>query len=775
MRKIISAILSICMIISVLTAMNITVSADGGGTAAEAVYYCGERLDEDTPYLLAGKPTGASSTILKASETEERTDGEWTLLARFDAGKGTLAFKSGKDVTTDVWAPGFLLKQVDTDGDGDTSDEKYYGIYAKGNLTIDLGDYVNLLYLGRQEPMNYGQEGIHVEGDLTVNGNQKGLLRVTANPAGKQNGGLQSYGIYASGTVTLNGGTLDAYDTTYNLGYFHLEDNKTTYIKASDVKLNGGSLFLRTRNSNKYSTPDKTALTKNKKLHEIGSEAKDYITVPDSYVEQWAGTLEYDSDNNNRIKGNDSNKSFTENRADGDFYVKYMPGKEVVIPSDKLDITDKISLSDERRYLVKNGDEYSSSTSASGAVAEYDTNTKTLTILRDTSLSVGQRVDGASFCIKSESDITINILEDATLTLNGANIGRNRDIWASGNITIRGEGSLKAFACKDYLGTGEKSAAIWSDSGDVTIEGSVNARLYTRELSTGQVAHVIYAGGNNINIGAYATVAMGTDIGKLFNEGTALSIYENAEAKMAASAETKTTGPEPKSELIDYNSSSVSEMKYFSVYPMPMKVEKITGFDIRNILPLSRPEIELTFNLPVDTVPSVSDLSIDNGAKISGISSSGRNLKILLSDVKADGEYKLKLKNIKNAAGLEYAEEYDFKVSGGCDVLSIKLNGLESGDVKTSNTVSVALSKADSVSEMNAVVTVVVWDKVTVGEKSVKRLKTAVSQNLKNITGTKIVDFLKIAAETDDIIEVFVWNSGTELKTLTKSAEFVNK
>lgn len=767
MKKIISAILSMCMAAAAVSAIPVRVSA---AAAASEMYYSGEKLDSSTPYLLIGKAEGAQSTTVKASASDNGSGGTWSVLAQFDAQAGRLTFKSGRDITTNPWDVGMPLKQIDTNGDGDISNEKYYGIYADGSLTIDLEGYVNLLYLDRQSPKDAAQEGIHVEGDLTINGTQKGMLRVTANPSGKKDGGLQSYGIYSGGTVTLNGGTLDAYETTYNLGYFYLEHNYTTFIKAENVNLNGGSLLLRGRN-NSSSKPD------NKKLYDIGSGR---LSVPDYYEQKWAKEFEYapetSAKDQDRLKGNDGNTDFHSQEQSDDRYVRFerMSGYEITVLNNA---NTPVTLSGEMRYLAKSGDGYIASSSANDAYAEYIASEKTLNILKDTELTVvanNMRVDGASPCINSESDLIINIPEDVTLSLNGQNNGRNKNIRAKGDITIRGEGSLKAFACKDYLGTGENSAAIWSDNGDVTIEGKINANLYTRELSQGQIAHVIYAGGNNINIGEYATVTMGTDIGKLFNDGTVLDIYQNAEAKMAASAETKTTGVEPKSELMDYNASNVSEMKYLSIAAMPMKLEKISGFDSRNMLPLSKPEIELTFNLEIAEAPSVQDLSIDNGAKISGISASGRSLKISLSDVKADGEYTLKLKNIKNAAGLEYTEDYSFKVSGGSDVLSIKLNGSESGEVKTNNSVSVTLSKAASVAEMNAVVTVVVWDKATVGGKTVKRLKSAASQNLKNITGTKTADLSGIAAETDDIIEVFVWNSGTGLKVLSKAAEFAN-
>ena len=137
MKKVISAFLSICMIVSVL-AMGMTVSAadDETGTdsvTATEVYYSGQKLNSDTPYLLSGKAEGASNTTLKASATEKfLVGGSWeTILAKFDAQTGTLTFNSGNDVTNTGWELGFPLVKVDTDNDGSTDNEKYYGIYAK--------------------------------------------------------------------------------------------------------------------------------------------------------------------------------------------------------------------------------------------------------------------------------------------------------------------------------------------------------------------------------------------------------------------------------------------------------------------------------------------------------------------------------------------------------------------------------------------------------------------------------------------------------------------
>ena len=110
------------MTVAAISAMP--VSAEGSD-AASVVYYSGERLDSDTPYLLIGKAPGAASTTVKASAQDTDSDGTWTLLAQFDAQKGTLAFRSGRDITNNPWEVGMPLKQIDADGDGDASNDKY--------------------------------------------------------------------------------------------------------------------------------------------------------------------------------------------------------------------------------------------------------------------------------------------------------------------------------------------------------------------------------------------------------------------------------------------------------------------------------------------------------------------------------------------------------------------------------------------------------------------------------------------------------------------------
>lgn len=749
MKKLTARLLSVCFAVSIFACLSsIALAAENNATE---MWYCGQKLDAQTPYLLTSTGNGKQ---VKASSTAT-AEGAFRLGATFDSSSGTLTFNSGVSNLA-AWDSVRFMKQIDTNGDGSIEDEKYYGIYADGNLTIDMGGYAQWLFLPMQSPQNAAQEGIHVNGDLTINGSDGGTLKVTANPSGKNGAGLQSYGVFATGNVTLNGGLLDIYTNVYTGGEFQISNNKTTLIEADDVALCGGALKLRGK-GNSCET-----------LYNIrGGDNK--ITVPSVYNQSWARANRFGSGDG--AMGKDETSDFHSDEQPGDKYASFSlkSGYEIIVAG--------VVIGGDKTYLVPSGEGYAASSSPGGSVAEYDIDTRTLTFTDNVQINCPGNWGSLTYCIKSESDLTVEILSDVTLTLNGENTQRNKIIWAQGDLTVCGEGTLKANAFKDWAGGTDKSAVLWSDNGNIKIEGGISARLYTRELTQGQIAHVIYAGGGEINIGEYASVIMGTDIGKLFNDGAQLFIYEDSEVQMAAQAQTNAAGPTPTGDLIPYDSVSASGMKYITVSPMPMELDKIGGFDSWGMLPLSAPKIELKFKLPVAAIPSVSDLLINNGASVSAVESGADNktLNITLGDLKADGEYTLKLKNIKNAAGLEYTAEYSFKVSKGQDVLGILLNGSENGRVSALNTVEVTLSKAQSASEMNALAAAVVWEKVDVNGESVKRLKSVSSQTKPNISGTVNIKIENIEADAGNIIEVFVWNSGTGLKTLCKAAEFANE
>ena len=544
------------MTISVF-AIGITVSADEAEASNKAtyVYYSGQKLDSATPYLLMGKAADATSTTVKASAADTDSDGVWSVLAQFDAQTGTLTFKNGNDITTNSYALGFPLVKIDADGDGETTNDKYYGIYANGNLTVDLGIYVNLLYFprdsstdnSRNKPKDAAQEGIHVDGDLTVNGTQKGLLRVTANPAGKENAGLQSYGIYSSGTVTLNGGILDTYETVWGGDNYKLSTNKTTFIKANNVELNGGSLYLRGR-----ALADPSTYANNFKLHDIGAEKTDAINVPDSYNQSWDNYLELttgtdEADNNDKNKGNDVNDSsdFKSTREANMLYVKYTPvsGFRIKVMGQEL--------GGDKKYLhIGDNNTVTVSDVSEDASAEYDitrdsegTITKELKFLKDTSLSY--KAKGIANIIESDSDLTVNINNKKVALYSAAEYEwpytRATCVYVSGDLTITGGGSLvgriEGDAVEDKDNASDRFASAVIYSGGELKFGDVDATLFIARERDGATnakypqSNVIYA--NKLTVGTDASLKLRKRLAPTDNEAAGYLIGGVTEAKVS--------------------------------------------------------------------------------------------------------------------------------------------------------------------------------------------------------------------------------------------------
>ena len=566
MKKAISALLSACMIVSVLAA-GMTVSAADGETGTEAtaateVYYSGQKLNSETPYLLIGKAPGAASTTLKPSAHAADSDGSWSVLAQFDANTGTFTFKSGNDVTTNSWALGFPLVKIDTNNDENTADEKYYGIYANGSLTIELGDNVNLLYFSvnsRYSPTDAAQEGIHVEGDLTVKGDKKGLLRVSANPAGKENGGLQSYGINVSGTVTLNGGILDAYETVWaNSGAgYKLSTNKTTFIKANDVKLNGGALYLRGR-----ALANPSGYKDNFKLHEIGINNTDAITVPDSYSQNWDNYLELPSgtsndDNNNKDKGNDINadSDFKSTREENMLYVKYTladeKGFKIKVAGQELGGYEKyLHIGSDNTGITANED-------STDAAAEYNitknsdgTLTKELKFLKDTKLYYD--VKGIGYVVGSDSDLVINTNGKSVEMYSAMKYEwpytRTSCVRADGDLTITGGGSLKGRiegeAVEDKENANDRSAtAVIYSGGKLTFDDITAVLFIAKERANASSANypqsnVLYA--NQVVISESANLKLRKSIAPTDNAAAGLLIAGTTDISVPAAADSFT-------------------------------------------------------------------------------------------------------------------------------------------------------------------------------------------------------------------------------------------
>lgn len=580
MKKVVSALLGICMVVSLIAGMGLTAFAEETQTAGAAeVWFCGEKLDSETPYLLIGKNSSGASVVkaCEASTTSELTDVK--TLAVFDGNNSSLTFKMGysNPPRYDKWEPRIKLKQI-----SDGTDDVFYGIYANGSLTVNLGSYSNVLFLDRQEPKAYAQEGIHINGDLTVNGDRGSMLRVTANPSGKQGGNLQSYGLNVSGKVTLNGGLIDVYENTYNYNGYCLGDNYATFIKANDIELNGGSLFLRGRKS--AASP-----TAKKKLHEVGEGGSDAITVPASYTQEWAGTAEYvggstDADNYDKMVGNDINESFTAEKTEGDIYVKYIAPEGYKIKIVGLEIGGN------KKYLVKDGESFKSSESAENAVAEYNIAvsadesgericTRELKFLQDVSLK--RSGAGIVYTVESESDLTVNTNGKNVSLIAAADwawpVTRGNCIRAKGEIILTGGGILTAAigadqTAEDLSSDKSVSAVVYSDI-KIKID-DITATLYLgSERSGGVQANVLYAPEVEITDNANVKMAKnqpaaGSTPGYIIggaNSEDKISVAAVADAFLGSSRSQWGQDVVPSEKLTVYSYNAMKEATYMEV------------------------------------------------------------------------------------------------------------------------------------------------------------------------------------------------------------------
>lgn len=209
---------------------------------ATELYYCGVKLDAETPYLLLTDDSTKAPVPLAAST--ESVSG-YKLIAEFDAKKGVLTYKGGFDSALS-WNTQVDMKQLEEGG-------VYYGIKANGNLVIDLGKYNNHLYLGWRYPQGAPLYAIDVDGKLTVKGT-KGILKMTATPVLNSPAGtpVKSYGIRAYGDIRLEGGTILIYEGHYTPDSIN-DGSTSTYIGArgGDIYIDGADVKLRARKSTK--------------------------------------------------------------------------------------------------------------------------------------------------------------------------------------------------------------------------------------------------------------------------------------------------------------------------------------------------------------------------------------------------------------------------------------------------------------------------------------------------------------------------------------------
>lgn len=443
------------MIVSLLTGFSISVGAEV--TGATELWYCGQKLDAATPYLHSRT---SDKSVLASTESKIN---DYTLFATFDSKTGTLTFNNGfSDLTS--WNSLKGMKQIETAEGNPTG--AFYGICANGSLTINMGGNGHWLY-----PPDEGTDsnpileeavyGVYVDGNLTINGDDGGVLKVAANPSytyttATAENYQQTYGVYVNGKLTLNGGLLDIYASTYAPAGQAVGNNRSTMIKATEAELNGGKLKLRGRPSGAIS---------GLKLYDFGDNT---LNIPGYYGQIWSA-----DDTNPQIRGFENADLLKNTHAaqqSGDCYASIAPagGYEIAVAGMVLRPTSK--------YLVKTESGWTSSADATGAVAEYNAGTKTLKFLTDAEIDYS--VAGISNVIYSESDLTVDT--------NGKNItlstmpGYMWDttygsaIRAEGTVTVTGGGTLNAkVACAGIIGK------VMSDNTMVTDGQYATAVIYS--------------------------------------------------------------------------------------------------------------------------------------------------------------------------------------------------------------------------------------------------------------------------------------------------------
>ena len=243
------------------TAIITATTVDGGFTAsctvnvsepetknpATEVIYSGATLNEETPYLVIWLDPGNGLQFRAQADTTLGSS-EY-LFANFDAQSGTLKYTDSRTLVTDSngYEPDFAWNSsLPTVKIG----EDYYGIKANGDLTIDMNGTNNFIYANWNTIFTCNLYGIWADGDVTITGN--GYLKLPATLAmnlDETNGDGNevphySYGIYATGDVNIENGTVMIYSK--NTNYWKSGSNANSIGIHADGKINlGGTVKFR--------------------------------------------------------------------------------------------------------------------------------------------------------------------------------------------------------------------------------------------------------------------------------------------------------------------------------------------------------------------------------------------------------------------------------------------------------------------------------------------------------------------------------------------------
>ncbi len=701
------------------------------GPATE-LFYCGAKLDAKNPYLLVN----ASSRTVMAS-SKKAAEG-YNLYATFENGKLIYQHGFSEELLWNTQVEMVLCED----------DDIYRGIKSNGDLIIDVGSYHNFLYLNWRYPTGAPLYAIEVPGDLTIIGTT-GTLKMCATPTLNTAPGASftSYGIKASGDVRLNGGKIFIYEGHYTPDAVNT-GSTTTYISAGgDIYVDGAEIKMMARKS----TPGITHFNKEP-------------IIAEGYTES-----AYENYEIAKKDGDDSDTS----SVGGEAPTTGNKNNLLLTPPERLKMTvGGAYIYKDKPYLVKEGDGWKESDTDTDAYAVYDPENNTLTFTKNAELKASMDMlrgekEGTSLyaysSILANFDLEVIIPEGIKVTLNADNTtGIERALWVTGNVKVSGGGTLDAYAGPAKNDGNYMSAAIWAD-GKVSIDG-VTATLHTvKAESDGKSGHVIY-GKDGIEISGGASVYAGTDLGKLCN--VAPVIYAEADAMMAEQSTGDYNAPVAKSELLPYDASRVTDMKYLQVIPKKMLPESVGGYGENGKISLFDPVVEYVFNYDVAGEVTADNITVSGGAAVESVEVDGNILRITLKNVSAGGKYTIEISDITNSMGVAYSGKNTIEVSS-VNIESVTLNGSASGSVVNGeNTAAVTITSQNT---RNVMVIATVWGQGTYG----KKLKAAKSI-ADSVSGTQTITIDGLSAEEGDSIEVMIWDGAVTRNVMRKSVKFGN-
>ena len=753
-----------------------------GTSPATEVWYANAKLNSETPYLYGTSAANAEMFVM-SSASDVAPDG-YSLLATFKNGELTYARGFSPSLGWNTYTSFVEVPELST--------EKMYGIHANGDLVINMGLYNHFFYSNTIKGHALPMEGIHVDGNLTLNGIEA-TMKLSVNPA-MGSDGWQSYGIWAKGNVYLNGVTVYMYSALTDYEDQTIKENDLTFIKAENVVLDYGSIRLRGRHQ---------ATSPGIKKYEA------YLKVlRDGYT--W--------DDAKKINIIDPRALGDQFQTVQDMYWNNENNLDLTSPLRNQVIFGTAMLNSDYPYAIPNPanasvSTYLASASPEGSVAEYDAVNNVLTITKSITIDSQKSIykmeadlepedipawDVFPYkAIEAKHDLNIVINKNVDVVITSRPFGDNsvaRPIYSPGNINISGGGTLQIYSSGAW-GTGTRdeannliyhysSSPIWAH-GKLTISG-ITAYLITNfDEPDGKSGHAMY-GGTGIEFKDYASVYASTKEGKLLN--TVPTVYDGSTVMVAEEGIMGTGLPAAASPIIPYNPATVLGMKYIQVSPTPLEIESISNLDENGLIKVSDPSITFHFNVLLDQNITSENINFPekveifdgifiNGSPVSldNLTVGEKTITLDLGGIVPNSIYLIEFKKIKNEAGIEFTGTVVLGSSSGVDIGDVTLNGDVNGAVAVgdNNTVAVQVDKAAATSASEVLVIATVYNKVEIDGEQVK-VRRDVASKKQSITASTTVLVEGLTAQAGDIIEVFIWNNEKDIRPVKKTVVFGN-